>query len=471
MKNSIYSILTTILIVCSVSITESQIIHIPSDYLSIQEGISAAQNGDTILVDEGTYYENINFRGKNIVVASSFLIDGDYSHINNTIIDGSQSTEPDTGSCVIFGSGEGPGAVIAGFTIRGGTGTNFDFGGGTVFREGGGIIMNNSSAIIKNNLIINNESKIVPNALGGGGGGISSMFGNPQVLNNIIMQNTASYAAGMVLNWSAGIVKNNIIYKNSGGSQYGTAGLMIWESPSMSAIVENNTIVENVSLSTAGGLSVQNTSAIIRNNIIWGNTQQSGTQVTGYQTSIFEYCNTEETYLGTGNISQSPDFYNVGFLLNDNSPCVDAGDPDIAFNDVEDPFNSGLALYPSLGDLRNDIGAYGGPRAELLPDISGIVSIQEIKFNQVPNSLVLFQNYPNPFNPITVIQYSIPSRRGVLLKVYDILGNEIATIVNEEQERGVYTINFNGSGLASGMYIYRLQAGSFIDTKKMILLK
>lgn len=471
MKNAFYFVLTTILIFCSVNTTKCQIIHIPSDYSSIQEGINAALNGDTVLVDEGTYFENINFRGKEIVVASRFIIVGDYIHINNTVIDGSQSAEPDTGSCVIFGSGEGSGAVLAGFTITGGTGTNFDFGGGAVFREGGGIIMNNSSAIIKNNLIINNESKIVPNAAGGGGGGISSMFGNPQVLNNIIMQNTASYAAGMVLNWSAGTVKNNLIYKNSGGGQYGTAGLMIWESPSMSAIVENNTIVENVSLSTAGGLSVQNTSAIIRNNIIWGNTQQSGTQVTGYQTSVFEYCNTEDVYPGTGNISLSPNFYNEGFLLNDTSPCVDAGDSDVAFNDIEDQSNPGFALYPSLGVLLNDIGAYGGPGAMLLPDITGIVFVQENSRNYIPNTIVLYQNYPNPFNPFTIIQYSIPSRSGVLLKVYDIIGNEIATLVNEEKENGVYNVGFDATALPSGVYFYKLQAGDFIETKKMVLMK
>lgn len=88
-----------------------------------------------------------------------------------------------------------------------------------------------------------------------------------------------------------------------------------------------------------------------------------------------------------------------------------------------------------------------------------------------PNSYNLAQNYPNPFNPATSIQYSIPYRSEVVLKVFDILGNEVATLVNEEKERGVYTVNFNGSGLASGMYLYRLQAGSFVETKKMILMK
>jgi hypothetical protein len=94
---------------------------------------------------------------------------------------------------------------------------------------------------------------------------------------------------------------------------------------------------------------------------------------------------------------------------------------------------------------------------------------------------VLEQNYPNPFNPSTKIIYSIPSslNRGtsnVSLKVYDVLGNVVATLVNEEKPAGNYEIEFNSRGLihqtlSSGIYFYQLRAGSFIDTKKMILLK
>ncbi len=83
----------------------------------------------------------------------------------------------------------------------------------------------------------------------------------------------------------------------------------------------------------------------------------------------------------------------------------------------------------------------------------------------------LAQNYPNPFNPVTTIQYSIPQRSSVTLKVYDVLGNEVAALVNEEKDRGVYSVNFDASQLASGMYLYRIQAGSFVETKKMILIK
>jgi hypothetical protein len=89
----------------------------------------------------------------------------------------------------------------------------------------------------------------------------------------------------------------------------------------------------------------------------------------------------------------------------------------------------------------------------------------------LPSKYELEQNYPNPFNPTTSIKYSIPNSGNVTLKVYDVLGNEVATLVNEGKERGVYTATFDASQFASGMYLYCLQAGSFTQTKKMILIK
>ena len=91
--------------------------------------------------------------------------------------------------------------------------------------------------------------------------------------------------------------------------------------------------------------------------------------------------------------------------------------------------------------------------------------------NTVPSKFELMQNYPNPFNPSTSIEYSVPSNEYVLLKVYDLLGNEVNTLVNERQSAGNYEVNFDASNLASGIYFYRIQSGSFIQTKKLMLLK
>ena len=90
---------------------------------------------------------------------------------------------------------------------------------------------------------------------------------------------------------------------------------------------------------------------------------------------------------------------------------------------------------------------------------------------QIPSEFALFQNYPNPFNPVTSIQYAIGSRQFIQLKVYDVLGNEVATLVNEEMPAGSYEVKFDASGLTSGIYFYKLQAGSMVETKKMILIK
>lgn len=89
----------------------------------------------------------------------------------------------------------------------------------------------------------------------------------------------------------------------------------------------------------------------------------------------------------------------------------------------------------------------------------------------IPNFYALGQNYPNPFNPSTKIQYAIPRAGDVQLVVYDILGRQVATLVNEFKTAGIYTVDFNASSLASGIYFYRIKSGSFTDTKKMLLVK
>ncbi|MCZ7616307.1 MAG: T9SS type A sorting domain-containing protein [Ignavibacteriaceae bacterium] len=98
---------------------------------------------------------------------------------------------------------------------------------------------------------------------------------------------------------------------------------------------------------------------------------------------------------------------------------------------------------------------------------------QQVSFNgaDIPVTYALEQNYPNPFNPVTTINYQIPKSGMVTLKVYDIIGAEVATLVNEEKTVGRYEVNFDASKLASGVYIYQLQVNDFINMKKMILLK
>jgi len=91
--------------------------------------------------------------------------------------------------------------------------------------------------------------------------------------------------------------------------------------------------------------------------------------------------------------------------------------------------------------------------------------------NQIPKSYDLSQNYPNPFNPVTKINYALPKQGFVTLKIYDITGREVKVLVNEFRQAGYYTVDFNGSNLASGVYFYRIQSNDFIHTKRMVLIK
>ena len=91
--------------------------------------------------------------------------------------------------------------------------------------------------------------------------------------------------------------------------------------------------------------------------------------------------------------------------------------------------------------------------------------------NNIINNFKLYQNYPNPFNPLTTIKYQIPKESNVKIKVYDVLGKEVSTLLNEKQKAGEHVVEWNAKDFASGIYFYRIRAGEFVSTKKMLLIK
>jgi len=101
----------------------------------------------------------------------------------------------------------------------------------------------------------------------------------------------------------------------------------------------------------------------------------------------------------------------------------------------------------------------------------GIITDVKEPISNIPLKFSLSQNYPNPFNPITSFQYAVGSQQFVTLKVFDILGREIATLVNKEKPAGSYEVEFDATNLPSGVYFYQLKTSNFIETKKMILMK
>ncbi|MCX6162959.1 MAG: T9SS type A sorting domain-containing protein, partial [Ignavibacteriae bacterium] len=106
------------------------------------------------------------------------------------------------------------------------------------------------------------------------------------------------------------------------------------------------------------------------------------------------------------------------------------------------------------------ITRYGAP-------ITGVTPIS----TTVPTDYSVSQNYPNPFNPSTKINFALPKSGLVTLKIYDVLGREVATLINEIKNAGSYSVDFNASALSSGMYFYRLESNGFKDTKKMMLVR
>jgi uncharacterized protein (UPF0218 family) len=103
--------------------------------------------------------------------------------------------------------------------------------------------------------------------------------------------------------------------------------------------------------------------------------------------------------------------------------------------------------------------------------LKGNIVKLNLNVNEKPTEYALYQNYPNPFNPMTTITYQIPKEGLVTLKIYDILGKEVTTLINEEKQAGKYSIDFNASKLSSGVYLYELRSNEYKSTKKLLLMK
>ena len=443
---------------------------VPAQYSTIQAAINASVNGDTVLVSPGTYFENINFRGKKIVLTSTFYLTNDPAVIDATVINGSMPSHPDTVSCVIISSYEDSTTVLQGFTITGGRGTLWDdeHSPGNRFREGGGVLIQYSSPVVQNNVIkFNDAINDTGIAVSAGGGGIRMGDSNPRVYNNVIMGNRGLYGPGIVMNFSGGTFMNNIILLNSGGNSYsGGSGFWILGSFSKPKSIINNTIINNTASTGSAGITFLSSTAVVRNNIIRGNICPGNIQILG--ASFVYYCNIQGTYSGGGNIDADPIYADSNYRLAAGSPCIDKGDSSLAYNDLEDPNNTGFAKYPSLGGLRNDIGAYGGPFARVLT--GQLIGINDPAIN-IPNDFRLFQNYPNPFNPSTNITFELPVQGNIEIRVYDAAGRETALLFSGFKNAGRHEVTFDASMLSTGVYFYTMKTDRVLLTRKMILIK
>jgi predicted outer membrane repeat protein len=376
-----YIILIFVLIFFNLGFAE--IINVPEDYPTIQAAIDATVDNDTILVSPGIYYENMDYSGKSIVIASYYLLEHDPSYIEDTIIDGSQS-----GSVVTVQNNEGPGTAIEGFTIQNG---NSNKGGGifcdSVYfnllnlrvinnessDDGGGLFCRVSTIQVSNCIFNNNSapddgggictasdsyidvdhSVFLNNIAGDNGGGIRTYASTANISDCLFYENHAiDNGGGIFLHYSDSFVDNCILYNNI--SSGGMSAIDMW---SGTTEIQNCTITQNQSPNWGTVGFWDYATVDIVNTIIFNN---QGYALYGHPNSIthISYCdiftNTEDNFGGyfvqgnlgviqgqnyNGdpsdqyfNIYLDPEFLdpeNYNFQLTANSPCIDAGSPNL----------------------------------------------------------------------------------------------------------------------------------------------
>lgn len=355
--------------------------------------------------------------------------------------------------------------------------------------QSGAIALYKSDITIRNNKIFRNRRAAIVS-----GANIAS---SPKIIGNTILENDVENGNYPQINLGAAgtnpvIIKDNIIrglFPMSGGISF----LPIGSVPSL--IIENNIIKRN-----RYGIALQNANinAYVNNNIIDSNNAQglpllggSGINING--TSTLNIICTRNTIRWNlwGVTVQNTAKPNFGDLSN--SDTTDIGLNKIYNNSHNDSIFDFYFNVTTSDTLKAENNYWGTTILDSVeahiwhkPDISTIgfvdylpyrfTTLNENNSKIIPVDCKLFDAYPNPFNPITKIKYQVGAdvrsqESEVRIVVFDILGKEVKTLINQNQKPGVYEVSFDGSKLSSGIYFYRLTAGNFSETKKLVLLK
>ena len=388
---------------------------------------------------------NLNLSGNGHCIVGNYLHDGINTDGLVMGIAGNSAYLKIFGNLLRNNPNTGSDEVGVGFYLEGfGINQDIEFGWNQIQDQGGrrsiqvfghvaGDYMDNIR--IHDNLI----STSVPlrnNILLGGSDGGTEVLGTIYVYNNIIV---GADGQGLRVNDPQGTVfiQNNVLYNNGLNGYDGNGQVFIEQAGT-------------------GRLTLQN-------NIVYAESGETYYDFgTGVDPSVFNDASNNLWFNAgiapgwdTNSVNANPLFIDAtsdDFRLSENSPAINTGiNTDIARDYVG-----------TLRDLNYDIGAY---------EYTTPTSVEPGGQYTLIHDFSLKQNYPNPFNPSTVIRYQLPVNSQVLLKVYDVLGNEISTLVNEEKPADSYDVEFKASQLSSGIYLYKLTAGSFVETKKMILIK
>jgi len=351
------------------------------------------------------------------------------------------------------------------------------FEGNYAKNAGGGLATgHNTGCVVSDNEFISNTADW-------GGGLVQGDNIQLTVTNNLFLQNTALYGGGGL--WSAAsdmLFTNNIVAKNTARRGGGAGFDNVWYEVPPQARLINNTFTENIA-DTAGGIFMLDYEVVAMNNICWGNVApyapeimiRGGAFYTAYsnisygQDSIKVMDGSTLDWL-EGNIDSDPLFYDPvidNYQLTENSACVGHGIDSLKITGtmyICPVFDFEGNARPNSIDEYVDIGALESP-------YSRATAIEEAD-RYLPVKFLLDQNFPNPFNPKTVISYQLPVFSYVDLSIYNILGQKVATLVSEKQPAGFYKVEWDATGLASGVYLYRMITDKdFTLTKKLVVLK
>ncbi len=480
------------------------LINVPGDQPTIQAAIDIAADGDTILVQPDTYYENIDYCGKRIVIGSLYLTTQDTTYVSQTIINGNQDE-----SVVSFSLGENSEAILTGFTLTEGFAMN---GGGInccnsnptlinliitnntagigLYDGGGGIHLSNSNAVLENVVIKNNESfhsgggiycrdnsnpifsnvTISNNTAYNEGGGMLCRESNPNFTNSVISNNTCSDGGGISCFLNVELTMENTQFSNNLANR----GAALYLRDNCNALMINTTLSENTAYDFGGGMYCKkNSNPILINSIFWNDSPEEIYLAENNEPSsiAITYCDIQAGETGIilnngsvnwleGNIDDDP-LFGWHYYLPENSPCVDTGIPFFEWQG-----NILLDLTPDeYYGIAPDIGAYE----------YGFVKADEL--TEIPlQDCILLQNYPNPFNPNTTIKFSLPEESVVTLSIYNVKGQRVKQLVSEEMAAGQHTVVWNGTdksnkSVASGLYFYKLTSDDETVMRKMLLLK
>jgi len=382
MRNSILLSLALLLITATQSLAENRLV--PDDYATIQQAIQESNDGDVVVVEPGTYFETINFLGKNIVVTGTDPDDLDI--VAATIINGGRK-----GSVVTFESGETSEAVLTGLTITGGYGKAVSEVGSNIY-WGAGIFCFGTSPTIKGNIITDNigaleiignnqaqwklcygagigcleSSAIITNNIiknNSGYAGAIFMLGDDKICNNLIYDNSAVVGGGVIL-FGGRLINNTIVGNDTNASAQAGSGpggniYIVMDNQFSQGLILNNIICNAPS---GGGISGEGAidESMISFNDVWGN-------------SPGNYMELSDQTGTNGNISENPLFVDAqgkDFHLQMDSPCIDAGDPDY----VPYPWQLDIDGDNAAMGEQIDIGAdeylgYMKPVADAGPDI------------------------------------------------------------------------------------------------------